>query len=96
MTYLELEWRVEAMKTLGDLSLRGLEESLWEGNLIIEIKLRAIFSLSSQQMTLLWIDIWNSFWFSLRMYVSVLMNKLFLKKEQNGTVTELERENERL
>ena len=93
MTYLELEWRVEAMKTLGDLSLRGLEESLWEGNLIIEVKLRAIFSLSSQQMTLLWFDIWNLFWFPLRMYVSVLMNKIFLKKEQNGTVTELEREN---
>jgi len=52
MTYLEVECKVEAIKTLGDPSLMDLEESLWEGKLIIEFKLRAIFSLSLQQKRL--------------------------------------------
>ena len=52
MTYLEVECKVEAIETLGDPSLMDLEESLWEGKLIIEFKLRAIFSLSLQQKRL--------------------------------------------
>lgn len=78
MTYLEVECRVEAIKTLGDLRFIDLEESLWEGKLIIEFKLSAIFSLSSTQKTLLWIDIWPWFWLCL--CTCVQKNKIFWAK----------------
>lgn len=41
-THLAEEWRVEAMKIFGELRLWDLERRLWDGKVIMELKLRAI------------------------------------------------------
>lgn len=86
MTYLEVECKAEAIKTLGVLSLMDLEESLWGGKLIIEFKLRAIFSLSSTKKTLLWFDIWPWFWLGLCMCVSKRKKSSEEKNRAKGKV----------
>ena len=79
MTYLEVECKAEAIKTLGVLSLMDLEESLWGGKIIIEFKLRAIFSVFNEKdSSLIWYMALVLAWL---MYVCVQKKKIFWGKE---------------